>query len=105
MADRIQQLIAFYNDDPQDPFNIYALALEYLKSDLTKAKALFDELLQNHQNYIPTYYHAAKLYQELNEREKAIAVYEKGLEVMKRMQDNKAWRELNSAYQEFIFED
>lgn len=104
MEERLQQLTQFYTDDPDDPFNVYALALEYLKHDTGKAKDLFDELLNRHKDYIPTYYHAAKLYQDIDDKDKAIAIYEKGLEVSKRMNDLKAWRELNSAYQELIFE-
>ena len=71
-TDRIKQLEKFYEEDPRDPFNSYALALEYLHSDPSRSRSLFETLLQNHKDYLPTYYHAARLYQDLGEKEKAI---------------------------------
>ena len=102
--DRLNVLEDYYHDDPRDPFNIYALAIEYLKTDVQKSLKLFEELLLNHPDYLPTYYHAAKLYQELNERDKSIAVYEKGLQVSLKNKDLKAHRELKAAYDELMFE-
>jgi tetratricopeptide (TPR) repeat protein len=104
MTTRLQQLEQFYNEDPTDPFNIYGLALEYLKTDLSKSKALFDMLLTSHQGYIPTYYHAAKLYTELQDRDRAISIYQQGIAQAKNSKDNKALRELQSAYDELVFE-
>jgi tetratricopeptide (TPR) repeat protein len=101
---RLDQLLFYYKEDPDDPFNLYALALEYQKSDLIKAREYFDMLLGQHENYVPTYYHAAKLYQNLQQRDKAIALYEKGISIAKKHQDTKAARELQSAYQELMFE-
>jgi tetratricopeptide (TPR) repeat protein len=101
---RLNQLEQFYKDEPQDPFNLYALALEYLKLDLHKSRECFDRLLTEHSQYLPTYYHAAKLYQDLNDREQAIAIYEKGIALAKKINDAKAIRELQSAYQELLFE-
>ena len=103
-TDRIKQLLQYYNEDPGDPFNLYALAQEYLKSDPAKSRVLFETLLQQHRDYLPTYYHAAKLYQDMNEKAKAIQVYEDGIEVAKKVNDMKALRELRSAYDELMFE-
>ena len=101
---RLAQLQKFYEEDPRDPFNVYGLALEYLKHDVQQSRKLFEQLLTEHPNYLPVYYHAAKLYQELNERKKAISVYEKGMEVAGQQQDFKTRRELQSAYDELMFE-
>lgn len=103
-SDRIVQLEKFYEEDPADPFNAYALALEYLASDPAKARSLFEILLQEHSGYLPTYYHAAKFFQNTGEREKAISVYEKGISLAESTKDGKALRELRSAYDELIFE-
>jgi tetratricopeptide (TPR) repeat protein len=102
--DRLKALEGFYQDDPADPFNVYALAIEYLNTDAQKSLKLFEELLSNHPDYVPTYYHAAKLYQNLNEKEKSIAVYEKGLQVSLKNKDAKAHRELKAAYDELMFD-
>jgi tetratricopeptide (TPR) repeat protein len=101
---RLDQLLLYYKEDPNDPFNLYALALEYQKSDLHKAREYFDLLLTKHEDYIPTYYHAAKVYQDLNEKAKAIEVYEKGIVQAKKQVNMKAARELQSAYDELMFE-
>jgi tetratricopeptide (TPR) repeat protein len=104
MSTRLDTLLQFYKDDPNDPFNIYALAIEYQKSDLGKSLEYFTLLLNSHPNYVPTYYHAAKLLQENGQVEKAIVVYEKGIAIAKSQNDTKAARELKSAYDELTFD-
>jgi Tfp pilus assembly protein PilF len=101
---RLDILIGYFEDDPNDPFNIYALAIEYLKTDKQKSRELFEKLLDEHPAYLPSYYHAAKLYQEINEREKAIAAYEKGIAIALQQNETKARQELKSAYDELMFE-
>jgi tetratricopeptide (TPR) repeat protein len=103
MSTRLDTLLQFYEDDPNDPFNIYALAIEYQKSDPAKAIHYFNILLTSHEGYVPTYYHAAKLFQETGDVEKAIIVYEKGIAVAKSQNEMKAARELKSAYDELMF--
>ena len=103
-TERIQQLQQFYDDDPRDPFNLYALALEYLKHDKEKSALFFDRLLQEHKEYLPTYYHAAKFFQDRDEREKAAEIFESGMQLAKKNNDNKTLRELRSAYDEMMFE-
>lgn len=103
-SDRINQLQKFYDEDPQDPFNLYALALEYLKTEPAKARDHFENLLALHPGYLPTYYHAARLYQELGEKKRATGVYEKGIALARQLNEAKALRELQSAYDELLFE-
>jgi tetratricopeptide (TPR) repeat protein len=101
---RLDQLLLYYQEDPNDPFNLYALALEYQKSDLDKSREYFELLLKNHAEYVPTYYHAAKVYQDLNLKEQAIEVYKNGIAQAKKQANMKAARELQSAYEELMFE-
>lgn len=101
---RIKQLQQFYDEDPADPFNAYALALEYLNHDHEKSRELFDKLLVNHKEYLPTYYHAAKFFQERGETKKATEIYESGMALAKTLNDQKSLRELRSAYDEMMFE-
>ena len=103
-TDRIKQLEKFYEDDPLDPFNPYALALAYVHSNPKRSQSLFETLLRDHKDYLPTYYHAARLYQDLGEREKAIRTYEDGIALARKHSDAKALRELQSAYDEMMFE-
>src|SRR5687768_4183233 len=101
-TDRIITLEKFYEEDPNDPFNAYALALEYLHQNPARSSILFERLLDVHQEYLPTYYHAAKFFLEKGEREKAIAVFEKGIALARKVNDMKTQRELQSAYDELM---
>lgn len=101
---RLKTLLKFYEEDPNDPFNLYGLALEYQKTDLSKSDALFAKLLADFPEYVPSYYHAAKLKVELKQSEAALTIYKKGIEVAKQHNEKKAEQELRSAYDELMFE-
>jgi tetratricopeptide (TPR) repeat protein len=104
MATRLEQLQSFFNEDPYDPFNIYGLALEYMKTDVEKSVEYFEKLLEEHPDYIPTYYHAGKLFESIGERNKAITTFEQGILRARTSNEIKALRELQAAHQELIFE-
>jgi tetratricopeptide (TPR) repeat protein len=102
MSSLLVQLEEFFKEDPHDPFNIYALALEYQKTEIKKAKELFDLLLSEHEDYVPTYYHASNLYLALNLNEEAIKILEKGIEKCKNQREIKAMQELKTVYDELL---
>ncbi len=99
---RIEQLLTFLEEEPNEPFNLYALALEYTKTDSEKATDYFEQLLSKHPNYVATYYHVGKLYEELEMEDKAETAYQKGIEVATQQNEALALRELKNAYQEFL---
>ncbi|HMV09836.1 MAG TPA: tetratricopeptide repeat protein [Cyclobacteriaceae bacterium] len=101
---RLKTLIKFYEEDPYHPFNLYALALEYQKTDLNKSDELFNKLLHDFPEYVPSYYHAARVKVELDQREAALLVYQKGLQVARQQNERKAEQELRSAYDELMFD-
>jgi tetratricopeptide (TPR) repeat protein len=103
--ERLQQLFTFLEEDPDDPFNLYAIALEYLKNQDEKALQYFEKLLQEHPDYVATYYHAAQLYLDLDMKEKAAQTYQKGIEKAKDQQNALALRELQNAYNQYLFEE
>ncbi len=103
--DRIKQLEKFKVESPDDPFILYALATEYKEELPTKAKALFDELLSKHSDYIGTYYHAAALYTEHFDRDVAEVIYQKGIKKAQELGEAHALKELNNAYLNFQFDD
>jgi tetratricopeptide (TPR) repeat protein len=96
---RIDLLQKFISEDPSDPFNHYALALEYHQTNPAEASKLFDEIMINHPDYLPVYYTAGTFYAETANEEKALEIYKKGVELARRKSDFKTLRELQSAIQ------
>lgn len=100
---RLTQLEQFLQDDPSDPFNYYAVALEYLKQDTGKAKALFVALCARFPDYLPTYYPFAHLLIEEGNWAEAESTFQRGIETAKKLGDAKALRELTTAHNDWLF--
>ncbi len=94
---RLQQLQEFLDEDPNDPFNVYALAIEYQKSDVLKSIELFQQLIKDSPTYVPTYYHFGKTLQEIGKTENAKTVFETGIHYAQQLNEAKALRELRAA--------
>jgi len=98
---RLDKLLEFLKNEPNDEFLKYALATEYLRLNETgKALEYYEDLVNNHPDYVGTYYHLGKLYEALNRKPDAINTYEKGMETAKRKRDNHAFSELQAVYRE-----
>lgn len=96
---RLQKLLNFLESEPHDPFLKYALATEYLNMrELDKALGYYEDLLKNHPEYVGTYYHVGKLYEQLERKADAIATYKKGMEVSRNARDMHALSELQGVY-------
>jgi tetratricopeptide (TPR) repeat protein len=96
--DRLQALLAFYKDDPEDAFTRFAIASEYLKrGNKTEALAFFEELAASSPAYIGTYYHLGKLYEDLARLEDAVRIYEIGIRRATEARDLHARAELQDA--------
>jgi tetratricopeptide (TPR) repeat protein len=94
MLDRIKLLEGFIQEDPSDPFNYYALGLEYAKKDEQKALDIFVQLIRDHSDYLPTYYQLAKLYEQAGRMESALTTYNEGILIAKQQKDFKTQQEL-----------
>jgi predicted RNA polymerase sigma factor len=66
------------------------------------ALTIFENLLRDHDDYLPTYYHCGKLYEKLNKKEEAIACYEKGILLARKQNHSRTLRELNEALRGII---
>lgn len=102
--DRIEQLLKFLELQPDDVFLHYALAMELIsvnKND--EAIEKLESIRTNHPDYLPLYYQLAGLYDKTNQSEKAILIYEIGMQVAERSGDKKTYGELRSAYEELTF--
>ncbi|WP_397547445.1 tetratricopeptide repeat protein [Rhodothermus marinus] len=96
--DRLEQLLQFYREDPDDAFTRFALAQEYWKrGEVAQALHFFEELVRDHPDYVGTYYHLARLYRELGRTEDALRTYRQGIEVARRVGDVKSLAELQDA--------
>ena len=95
---RLNQLLTFYAEDPTDPFNLYALALEYRATETVKAAAFFKTLLRDFPGYLPAYYPAAQFFAEQNDEAMARGVFENGLALAEAKGQEKTRRELLAAY-------
>ena len=100
-SNRLEKLLEFLQNEPEDEFLLYALATEYLRLNETdKALQYYETLVNNHPNYVGTYYHLGKLYEALSRKPDAISTYEKGMEVAKKKRDNHAFSELQAIYRQ-----
>ena len=103
---RIDQIQEFLKETPNDPFLHYALAQEYYKLNLkTDALNKYTELIEKFPNYVGTYYHLGKLQIELKNKEQAMSIFEKGMEIAKEMKDQHSLAELQSARLELLNDD
>ena len=99
--DRIDKLLAFLRDSPDDSFLKHALALEYIKSgDEGSAENLFRELLEADPGYVGSYYHLGKLLERKDNAEGAVMIYEKGIAAAKAAGDRHSESELRGALDE-----
>ena len=100
MLDRIKLLEGFIKEDPSDPFNYYALALEYAKKDKHKAIDIFKQLTKDRGDYLPTYYQLAKLYEQVGEIKGALNTYNEGILIARQQNDFKTQQELAAALEQ-----
>jgi hypothetical protein len=101
---RLEQLLRFLEEEPNDPFNIYAVAIEYLRLDSGKAVPFFETLVAKHPFYIPTYYTFGKLLQQQKTFPRAREIFNCGIEKARAAKDVKALGELQNALSELEFE-
>lgn len=102
--ERVKKLLEFLENEPNDPFTIYALATEYLDATPSKSRIYFEILLTEHPEYLATYYHAAQLYADLDMIEEADTTYKRGIALAEKHNELKTLQELKNAYQNFEFE-
>jgi Tfp pilus assembly protein PilF len=102
--DRISKLKEFLEANEKDSFIQHALALEYVKAgDDVEARKLFETLLQQNEDYIGTYYHLGKLLERNDEKQNALAWYERGMLKAKEVGDQHAYNELQAAYEDLLY--
>lgn len=104
-SDRLKLLEEYLKNDPEDPFNLYAIATEYRSSDPAKSVTYYDQLLKEHPEYLPTYYQAATLAADMDDGERAEEIFKAGISLAQKQNNSLTLRELQSAYNELLFDD
>lgn len=98
---RIEKLLEYMKTSGKDSFLQHALALEYIKIGKDEeARELFNEILLREPTYIGSYYHLAKLLERAGDFDRAIRVYQRGMEEAKRAGDNHTYSELQAALED-----
>lgn len=98
---RIEKLLEYLKTNDKDSFLQHALALEYIKvGDDEAARQLFNELLLREPSYVGSYYHLGKLLERQGNYDKAIRIYQRGMEEANRAGDRHAFNELQMAKEE-----
>jgi len=105
MNNRINEINRMIQDDSEDPFLWYLLALEYEKhGERKKTRDLFQHVLGRFPDYLPVYYQAAHLFWEMGFLEEARDIFMKGIALAEKNRDIKTEMELKNAYQNFLME-
>lgn len=99
-TDRIKLLEKYIEEDPNEPFNRYALALELAHEEPTKATELLLHLIKEQPDYVPSYYQAAVLLLDHNRYEETRIILEKGVAIARKQNDRKAQAELKLLLEE-----
>ncbi len=103
-SNRLLKLLELQAQNPEDLFNTYAVAMEYLSlQENVKAKLLFETVIQIDKNYVPAYYQLGLLLIKQNNEVDALYVFEKGHEQAKIKNDARAIREFKAAIDELSF--
>jgi len=97
---RIQLLEQYAKEDPNDPFPVYALGLELAVDNPARAKELFSQVMDQHPDYVPVYYHAALLAITQSEPDRARSIVVMGVEKAKAARNYKAVAELEGLLEE-----
>lgn len=98
-VNRLQKLLDFLENEPNDPFLKYALATEYVTAnDPVKALFYYEDLISNHPDYVGTYYHLGKLYEALDRKPEAVKTYQDGMLAARKASDMHAFSELQAVF-------
>ena|SRR3989344_6260453 len=95
---RLKQIREMLEKEPNDDFLNYALAVELEASgNLKEAINQLQILLNRNPEYLGAYYKLGKLLEESGQGEKALKIYEDGLQLANKQNNKKAAGELSEA--------
>jgi Flp pilus assembly protein TadD len=97
-TDRLTILKTLLEQNPNDSFARYGLAMEYANSgDLEQAVVEFREVIAGNADYSYAYFHGGQSLEKLNRSEEARDLYRLGIAAATRIGDHKGLSELQAA--------
>lgn len=98
-TERLSKLMQYLEQDSQDPFLKYAIAQEYDRAeDSGEAQKWYQRVIQEHPEYVATYYHYGKLLEKSGEAARALQIFSEGIKTAEKAGDRHALSELKEAY-------
>mgnify|MGYP000184972565 CR=1 FL=1 len=95
---RLQQLLQFHSESPNDAFLLFAIAKEYEKlGNETLSLEYYQKTVATTPDYVGTYYHLGKLLQKKGEIQQALDAFKSGIAVAQKIGDRHALSELAAA--------
>ncbi len=96
---KIEELLGFLAEEPDDSFVKYALALEYVKAGHFDAALLYlNAVVERDENYLAAYYQLGKLLERTGDPVKAESIYLKGISIARVQSKKHTLSELTQAY-------
>jgi Tfp pilus assembly protein PilF len=100
---RVEILKGFLNDNANDSFSRYALALEYVKlGQNDDAVREFETVKTNDPDYVATYFQLGQLYQKLGKTHEAEETFRTGITVAAKIGDEHTKSELEGALESIL---
>ena len=100
---RIDLLKGFLEDNPNDSFSRYALALEYAKlQQFDDARREFETVRTNDPDYLANYYQLGQLYLKLGLSHEAEKTFRSGITVALKQRDDHTRSELEAALESIL---
>jgi predicted Zn-dependent protease len=98
---RLEQMLSFLEQDPNDSFSRYAVALEYMsRKEYDLARRYLTELRERDPDYVATYYQLGQVCSAVEDWDGAEEAYNAGLVAGRRAGDLHAVSELQAALDE-----
>jgi tetratricopeptide (TPR) repeat protein len=98
MSDRLKLLENMLIESPEDAFLLFALAKEHEKlGDINLALDTYKNLQTINPEYVGLYYHFGKLLEKKEQIEEAVSIFDQGILVAKKQNNQHAWSELAAA--------
>ncbi|MDQ3142202.1 MAG: tetratricopeptide repeat protein [Bacteroidota bacterium] len=102
---RKEQILGFLQDDPDQPFLLFALAKEYeSEGSIENALHMYNKLYLLQPDYLGLYYHYAQLLKETQQIELAKKLFEEGILKSQAQKDTHSEAELKNALMQLNIE-